>query len=108
MKPCIRFTFFLGQEVLLLNLVCSYVWSDSLVDIHNVNGPADFKLHRLSLLSSGSASQPLMLPELLFKIINKFTSFIIRMFLMSISDILLLFLNRKKSVSKQAALLLSY
>ena len=36
-----------GQVVFLLNLVCSCVWSDILVDIHNANGPAGFKMHRL-------------------------------------------------------------
>ena len=34
-----------GQEVLLLNLLCFCVWSDILDGVHNANSPDGFKLH---------------------------------------------------------------
>ena len=57
-KRCVRFSTFLampfgklqqvGQEVLLLNLLCSCVWSDILDGVHDANSPDGFKLHCLA------------------------------------------------------------
>ena len=56
-----------GQEVLLLNLLCSCVWSDILDGVHKANSPDGFKLHCLAhknKISSTLANQKKILRDI--------------------------------------------